>query len=58
MRGDDHSRTVHRRHVGEQVDDLAARGRVEVAGRLIGEHDTRLNRKRTRDRDALLLPAR
>ena len=32
--------------------------RVEVAGRLVGEHDRRLRDQRPRDRDALLLAAR
>ena len=58
MRRDDHRRAVLGRHAGEQVDDLAARLRVEVAGRLVGEHDARLDRERARDRDALLLAAR
>ena len=30
---------------------------VEVAGRLVGEHDARLDRQGPRDRDALLLAA-
>ena len=33
------------------------RGRVEVAGRLVGEYEARLVRKRPGDRDALLLAA-
>jgi hypothetical protein len=41
-----------------QVVDLAGGGRFEVAGRLVGEHDARFNRERTRDRDALLLATR
>ena len=58
MRRDDHRRAVHGRHVREQVDDLAARRRVEVAGRLVGEHDARVDGECARDRDALLLAAR
>ena len=41
----------------EQLEDLAARLRVEVAGRLVGEHDGRLRDERARDGDALLLAA-
>ena len=36
----------------------AARARVEVAGRLVGEHDRRPPEQRPRDRDALALAAR
>ena len=46
------------RQILEQVDDLAAGRRVEVAGRLVGEHDTWLDRERPCDRDPLLLAAR
>ena len=41
----------------KQVEDLAARLRVEVAGRLVGEDDRRARDERARDRDALLLSA-
>jgi hypothetical protein len=41
--------------VPEQVDDLAAGGGIEIAGRLVGEHDARLDRERARDRDPLPL---
>ena len=41
----------------EQLDDLAARGAVEVAGRLVGQHDRRIVGQRARDRHALLLAA-
>ena len=43
--------------VAEQLEDLGARRRVEVAGRLVGEHDVGLGDERPRDRDALLLAA-
>jgi len=46
---------LHR--LAEQLEDLAARLRVEVAGRLVGEHDARLRDQRTGDRHALLLTA-
>src|SRR6266498_5962453 len=37
----------------EQAHDLLARGRVEVAGRLIGQQDARVVDERPRNRDAL-----
>ena len=37
---------------------MAAGRRVEVAGRLVGQHDRRIVGERARDRDALLLAAR
>jgi hypothetical protein len=43
---------------GEQVHDVAAGRRVEVAGRLVGEQYLRAGNDRPRDRDALLLAAR
>src|SRR5258707_2365412 len=58
VRGDDHRRAVLGCQVREQLDDLAAGRRVEVAGRLVGEHDPRLDGKRPRDRDPLLLATR
>src|SRR5262249_7955122 len=42
----------------EQVQDVEARLRVEVAGRLVGEQERGAVHERPRDRDALLLPAR
>ena len=44
--------------VEQQVHDVAAGRRVEVAGRLVGQHDRRIVGERARDRDALLLAAR
>ena len=58
VRRDDHGRAVLGSEIREQVDDLPARRRVEVAGRLVGEHDARLDREGACDRDALLLAAR
>jgi hypothetical protein len=43
--------------VVQQLDDRFAVGRVEVAGRLVGEQDEGLTRQRSGDRDALLLTA-
>ena len=57
VRRDDDRRAVLDRKIGEQLDDLAARRRVEIAGRLVREHDARLDRQGARDRDALLLAA-
>ena len=42
----------------EQGQIACAGGAVEVAGRLVGEHDRRPADERARDRDALALPAR
>jgi hypothetical protein len=39
----------------QQLDDLAARARIDVAGRLVGQHEGRTVHQGTRDRDALLL---
>jgi len=41
----------------EQGHDLPAGGLVEVAGRLVGEHDGRVSHQGSGDRDALLLAA-
>ena len=57
MRRDDHRRAVLGGKPGEQVDHVGPGLRVEVAGRLVGEHDPGLDDERTRDRDALLLAA-
>src|SRR5437763_681735 len=46
------------RHRADELEDLAARLRVEVPGRLFGEDDRRAGDERARDRDALLLAAR
>ncbi len=43
--------------VAHELEDLGARGRVEVAGRLVGEQDGRTRRERPGDGDALLLAA-
>ncbi len=41
----------------EQVEDLAGRGAVEVAGRLVGDEEIGVGDDRPGDRDALLLAA-
>ena len=46
------------RELVEQRHDLLRRGRVEVAGGLVGEQDRRTVDQRARDGDALALPAR
>src|SRR5262249_34569938 len=53
----DHGRAVDARDPMQRVDDDLAVGRVERAGRLVGEQQLRLLRQRPRDRDALLLAA-
>src|SRR6266540_371185 len=44
--------------VDQEIDDLVAGPRVEIAGRLVGEQDRGLVRERPGDRDALLFAAR
>ena len=56
---DDHDRLPELGgRLAQQVEDLGARLRVEVAGRLVGEDDGGLVDQRAGDRDALLLAAR
>ena len=56
-------RDQHQRHaalgmlVEEQIDDLLARGLVEIAGRLVGDEDGGIGCQRARERHALLLAA-
>jgi hypothetical protein len=57
--GDDEQAGPRRsRTLEQQVDDPAAGGTVEVAGRLVGEQQGRARRGGARDRHALLLAAR
>ena len=42
----------------QQLDDRRRRRRVEVSGRLVGEHERRFTDDRTRDRDSLTFAAR
>jgi len=42
----------------QQVHDVTAGRRIQIAGRLVGEHDDRIVGQRTGERDALLLAAR
>ena len=56
--GDHHGRLAEvGDHAAQEREDLAAGARVEVAGRLVGEHDRRPRDERAGDRDALLLAA-
>ena len=55
--GDQHERGAVGGELTQKVDDLAARCGVEVAGRLVGEHDHRALGDRSRDRDPLALTA-
>ena len=43
--------------LAQQLEDVAPGRRVEIAGRLVGQHDRRIVRERTRQRDPLLLAA-
>ena len=55
---DHHGRlAVDRDGVAQQVEHRGARGRVEVARRLVGEQHGRARDQRAGDRDALLLAA-
>ncbi len=57
--GDDHDRATELvDRAAQKLEHLGGRGRVEVAGRLVGEDDCRLRDQGARDRDALLLAAR
>ena len=57
--GDHHGRLAERvDRVAQQREDLAAGRRVEVAGRLVGEHHAGPRDERAGDGDALLLAAR
>jgi hypothetical protein len=44
--------------VAQESEDLDGVLRVEIAGRLVGDHDLGIRHDRARDRDALLLAAR
>ena len=44
--------------VEQQLDDLSAGRRVEITGRLVGQHERRPQRERAGDRHPLLLAAR
>ena len=55
--GDQHDRDAVAGERGEQRHHLVAGARIEVAGRLVGQHQARLVDQRARDRDPLLLPA-
>ena len=57
--GDHHGRLVQLVHgLAQERQDLLARGRVEVAGRLVGKEHGRPRDERATDRHALLLAAR
>src|SRR2546428_1902397 len=50
----DDDRRAARVDLAEQVHDLERQIGIEVAGRLVGEHELRIVHERARDRDALL----
>ena len=56
--GDHHDRGPGRVQLVQQVEDRRAGGGVEVAGRLVGQHDRRRPGQRAGDRHPLPLPAR
>ena len=58
VRDHDHRLTEFAIRVAQKLHDLTAVVRIEVAGRLISEHDRRRIHERTTDRHALLLTAR
>src|SRR6266536_3145955 len=55
VRGDDHGHPPRTPEVEDQLDDLASRSRVQVAGRLVGEQQPGLVDEGSGDRNALLL---
>src|SRR5436309_8735379 len=57
VRDDDERLPARLVQAAEEGDDLRGRLAVEVAGRLVREHDARLVDERAGDRGALLLPA-
>ena len=55
--GDDDDRAVALvRELAQHLDDLSAAFGIECGSRLVGEHDRRIVRERSRNRDALFLP--
>ena len=58
VRHEDHGQPLLAPEPLDRLHDLLARGRVEVAGGLVGEQHARLVGQRPRDRHALLLAAR
>jgi acyl-CoA thioesterase I len=58
MRDEDQGRATVALQGEQQVDDRVPRGLVEIAGRLVGDHDGRIGHKRAGDRHALLLATR
>ena len=57
VRGDDHRRAT-RVDLAEQIHDFERQIRIEVAGRLVGEHQLRVVDERASDRNPLLFAAR
>src|SRR3954452_15312763 len=57
VRDHHHGRAVFLVQLFEDAHDLVAHGGVEIAGRLVGEHDARLSDDGARDGNALLLSA-
>ena len=57
VRGDDDGRAA-RVDLAEQIHDVERQIRIEIAGRLVGQHQLRIVDQRAGDRDALLFAAR
>ena len=55
--GRDHDHPFLRRDLADQAQHFLDLDEVEVGSRLVGEEQRRVEGERTRDRDALLLPA-
>lgn len=58
MADDNQGGVVFVRNLAQQRGDLDAIFRIEAGGRLIGQHDGRLEQQSTRHRHALALTAR
>ena len=57
MRDHDERGAVHAVHLEQELEHLIRGLRIEIAGRLVGEHEARLEHERARHRDALALAA-
>ena len=55
--GDHHDRRTGAVELVDQSEDGVAGRLIEIAGRLVGQHDRGLTNQRPGDRDALALPA-
>jgi hypothetical protein len=58
VRDDQERRLLHFVHLAQQVEHRVGRLRVEIAARLVGQHERRRHREGARNRDSLLLTPR